>query len=274
MKNKNYKILVLSDLKSSTEACLKSTVSLAKMIGGDIHLFHVKKPTDVIKRDSQLSAIGDINHAYNVTEKKIKNIVASIAEKYHVKIKHVFTVGNVKHEISNHINELKPDIIVLGKRKKNAVKLFGDSMTQFVLKTYNGPIMIVANDNAIEPNQLLSLGMLNGLNESVDFELTNALMQHIQKPLRSFRSVKSQDLTKDTIISNGEQTVEYVFEHKDDVIENMSSYLSKSNVNLLCIDRSSNQAKNKTDLMITDLRQVIDKFNVSLLLTSGPKLTM
>lgn len=36
MKKNKYKILVLSDLKKTTVSTLKSTVNLAKMIGGEV----------------------------------------------------------------------------------------------------------------------------------------------------------------------------------------------------------------------------------------------
>ena len=75
MKNNKYKILVLSDLNKSADFRLKSTVSLAKMIDGDITLFHVKKPTDIVDRESQLSAMRSINKEHIVTNKKIESLV-------------------------------------------------------------------------------------------------------------------------------------------------------------------------------------------------------
>ena len=58
---KKYKILVLSNLDSSTQKILKSAVSLAKMIDGQIEVFSVTKPTEIIAGDNQLSAIRTIN---------------------------------------------------------------------------------------------------------------------------------------------------------------------------------------------------------------------
>ena len=71
MKNNRYKILVLSDLKDSTNSILKSSVSLAKMINGDVAFFHVKKATDVVENDSQLSAIRTINKLHTKTRSQI-----------------------------------------------------------------------------------------------------------------------------------------------------------------------------------------------------------
>ena len=273
MKKNRYKILVLSDLKSTTETTLKSTVGLAKMVDGEIHLFHVKRPTDVVKRENQLSAIRTINQDHISTEKKIKNIVDSISVTYGMNIKYSFTFGNVKNEIENHLKNLNPDIIVLGKRKPKSIKFLGDSITHFVLEKHAGPIMIAADNNAIEPNTVLSLGLMNGSEESMNIEFANDLMPHVQKPLKSFKVVKSSGVSSDNKeLPKNSGTLEYVFEHRDDIIQNLSNYLSKSNINLLCIDRNSRKEKSKTNLIMTDLKEAMNKFNVSLLLTGGRKL--
>lgn len=267
-----YKILVLSDLNASTSTILKSTVSLAKMIHGEIHLFHVKKPTEVVKQESQLSAIRTLNQEHLATEKEIQNEIQSISGNYNVAIKYKCSVGNVKNEIAGHIAEQKPDVIVLGKRKSKTVKILGGSITTFVMKKYKGPIMIAASENAIEPNQYISLGIFNEMEKSFDFEFASDLMAHIEKPLKSFKFVKSSN-TEETETPRTGETVEYVFEHKDGAMENLSRYLSKSNINLLCINRNKKQEKNKKNMIMADIREAINTFNVSLLFTGAEKLT-
>ena len=75
MKNNKYKILVLSDLKKSTSATLKTAVSLAKMIDGEIEFFHVKKPIDIVEKENQLSAIRTINENHTLIRKKIEKLL-------------------------------------------------------------------------------------------------------------------------------------------------------------------------------------------------------
>ena len=273
MKKRTYKILVLSDLNDSTKTVLKSSVSLANMIHGEIHFFHVKKPIEVVKSESQLSAIRTINQEHLSIEKKIKSAIQFFTKDYNVDINYRFSIGNVKTEIANQIKEQKPDIIVLGKRDSKGVNFLGDNITQFVLSKYKGPIMIAATENAIEPNQAISLGMLNGLEESFNFEFANDLMAHIQKPIKSFKLVKSSD-SKEEEISNNKKAVEYVFENSTGALDNLSNYLAKSKVNLLCINRDNKQKKIKKNLIMTDIKDAINKFNVSLLLTGGEKLTI
>ena len=272
MKEKKYKILVLSNLKDSTNSILKSTISLAKIINCEIHFFYVKKPTELINRESQLSAIRTINREQVLTDKKIQKITKPFQEKYNVSLDYSFAFGNIKDEISNFIESYNPDIVVLGKRKAKSVTLLGDSITQFVLKKHNGVIMIAADENAIEPNEHISLGVLNGMEETFNVEFANELLEHIQKPLKSFKVVKSAEGLKASESSRNEKTIEYVFEHSDGAIQNLSNYLSKSKVNLLCIDRNQEHLNKKTNHIKTDIKDAIDKFNVSILLTGDRKL--
>jgi len=142
MKKNGYKILVLSDLKDSFSTTLKSAVSLGKMIHGDIDFYYVKNASDVVKRDNQLSAMRTINHEYTTIDKKIKSIIKSYSKNYDVNINYKFSFGSVKNDIGSHIEEQKPDIIVLGKRKSKIANLTGDNITDFVLNKHDGIILI------------------------------------------------------------------------------------------------------------------------------------
>lgn len=268
MKKNKYKILVLSDLTNSTSATLKSTISLAKMIDSTIEFFHVKKPTDVIKQDNQFSAIRTINSEFSTSEKKIKTLLKSVSENYNLKIKYKFAIGNVKNEIINHIQEVNPDIIVIGKRKQKFLSFLGDNMTQFVLKHHKGPVFIADEDNPLEPNKKLFLGIFQGKQKPLDLDFADQLIQNTHIPLKSFKigETSSQLPVEESNISNL-RTVNYVFENGDNALENVSKYLVKNNINLLCVGRGKKQAKERVKLMKNDVKDVVTKLNVSLLIT-------
>lgn len=162
MEQNRYNILVLSDLKETTDQVLKSTAGLAEIIGGDITLFHVKKPIDVVERESQLSAFGTINEKHLKTKKTIERYADHLQQEHNKQIGYKYTFGNVKNEIEEFIKTNKPDIIVLGKRNTKSISLIGDNITDFVLKTYKGIVMIVGKENTIEPNQDLSIAAIDG----------------------------------------------------------------------------------------------------------------
>lgn len=261
MKNNNCKILVLSDLNEGTSKTLTSSVSLAKIVKADINFFYVKKPTEVVEKESQLAAKRAINKAYIVTDKKIKSLVDPISEAYDIAIKHSFSFGNVKNEIEKCIEETKPDIIVLGKRKSKMINFIGDNITQFVLKKYKGTIMIADAENELVPNKELSLGVFNNAKSSNFIEnIVNAT----QKPLKSFNIVEKTKGVQEESLFLDKKTIAYAFENGDNVIKNISNYLSINKINLLFVNRE----KSNSISIKSNFKNVINNLNCSLILTT------
>ena len=265
MEKSKPKILVLSDLNESTSTILKSTISLAKMINGSIDFLCVKKPSEIVKKENQLSAIRNINQEHFAIKKKIVNLITPIYNDYNIKINHTLSFGNVKDEIGNYIKEHKPDLIVIGKRKSKMLNLIGDNVTSFVLKNYNGVVMIAANDNSLEPEKKLALGLLNDM--ETPFEFSKNLIEHTQKPIKLFKLIKHSKILKETGNDNNKDYVEYVFEDNDNNIDSLSNYLSKNNINLLCVNRDKNT--NDKYSMKDDIINLIGKLNVSMLLATN-----
>jgi len=264
---KKYKILVLSDLKNSAVNTLKSAVSLAKMINGQIAFFYVKNPTDIVERENQLSANRTINKEHINVDKKIQNLINPIRDEYSIKIDHSFTFGNLKIEIEAYIKEHQPDIIVLGKRKSKSLHFVGDNITQFVLDKYDGVIMLATNKNPLEPNNEISLGVLNSYEDLFNLDFSANLIDHIQEPLKSFKIVKNSKVLEKGKLPDDKKTVEYVFEHNDNTIKNLSTYLNKNSINLLFVNRDEKNTNQGADFINSDIKEIINKTNVSLLLT-------
>jgi len=254
MKTNKYKILILSDLNKSTSKTIKSSISLAKIVGADINFFYVKKPTEVVNKESQLSAMRTINKEYFSIDKKIKSIISPLSEKYNAMINHTFSIGNLKNEIEKHIDEKKPDIIVLGKRKTKTVSFIGDNITSFILKKHQGPIVIIDDKNELEPNKELSLGVFNYSNTDDDF--SENIIRAAQSPLKAFNIANSSESLNNETFSKDTEKVEFVFSEGDNVLKNISNYLVKSNINLLFVNRKKN------------IKDVINKLDCSLILTT------
>ncbi|QXP60466.1 universal stress protein [Olleya sp. HaHaR_3_96] len=264
MKNNRYKILVLSDLNKSAALELKSTVSLAKMMDGDITLFHVKKPTDIVERESQLSAIRAINEDHIATNKKIEGLIKPIQEEFKQNVNYQVAIGNIKYEIEAYIDAYQPDMIVLGRRKSKTLNFMGDNITDFVLKKYNGTIMIAAEQHALQPNEDVTLGVLNTTDKSVSTDFIEGFVNKTSQPIKAFKIVTNLTETENSL---NNKTVEYVFQKGTKAVDNVSKYALKSNINLMCFDNSKHDKSN------TSIKKVISKLNVSLLLT-GKNTTM
>ncbi|MCK8480247.1 universal stress protein [Psychroserpens algicola] len=264
--NNKYKILVLSDLKEGTSTALKNTISLSKMVDADIELFHVIKPIDVVETDSQLSAMRTISKKHIKVEKKIRKLIDPISEDYGSIIHSSFTIGNVKNEIEDKIKKTKPDIIVLGKRKPKKLSFIGDSITEFVLNTHKDIVMIASGTQSLEPEKELSLGFFNNEKQSFESNLIETLISQTDQSLKSFNIVDKLNQTPNELPSTTNKKVDFVFEKNDNVYQTLSSYLVKNKVNLLCVGRIDQAKTQKVNTV--KLQDVIDKVDVSLLLTS------
>ncbi len=256
------KILVLSDLNKSTSKTLKSAVTLAKIMDAKIDFFYVKKPTEVVEKDSQLSAIRIINKAYITIDKEIKKIINPISDDYNTAIKHSFTIGNIKNEIAEYIDKNKPDVIVLGKQKAAVFPFLGDNITQFVLEKHKGTIVIADDQNSLEPNKELALGLFQNINSTG--VLVENIIKAAQKPLTYFKTTEKDTAPKKNSFLEAQNAVEYVFEQGDNTIENISNYLSKKKINVLFVSRE----KSNSAAMKTSIKSIIKSINCALILTN------
>jgi nucleotide-binding universal stress UspA family protein len=262
MKKSNYKLLVLSDLKNTAETLLKSSVEIAKIINGEIEVFHVKKPTEIVGRESQLSAVRTISEQSIITDKKLKSLVETITPSHNVKVRYKFAFGNVKQEIMDHIKATKPDVIVLGKRKQNLLSFTGDDVTEFVLKNFDGSVIITGEKNTIESNKELSLGIFQSIDNSHNKELAENFISYSNQPIRAFKISDASLNEKPSKLLEDKKKVEFVFENNSNTIKTISDYASKHKIDLLCLDRN-----NKTMKKSNFTKDLINKANVSLLVT-------
>jgi nucleotide-binding universal stress UspA family protein len=260
--NRNYKILILSDLGKSTNTTIKSGVTLAKVVDAEIDFFYVRKPTEVVAEDSQLSALRTINKAYFTIDKQIKNIINPIEKRYEKRINHSFIIGNIKNEIAEYLDKNKPDIVVLGKQKSKILPFLGDNITQFILKKHQGTIVIADNAKGLEPNTELSLGLLQNIKPKE--VLVENIISATQKPLTYFKIAEDNSDSQQSPFLKVPNRVEYVFEQGDNTIKNISNYLSKSKINLLFVSRE----KNDISAIKTSISNIIKSINCSLILTN------
>lgn len=264
---KRYKIVVLSDLSKSSGTILKSTVGLAQMVDGDIELFHVKKPTDIVDSENQLSAMRTIHSKQRTTDKEIQSLIGPISKEYGMTIPYSFAFGNVKNEIDDFIKESQPDIIVLGKRKLRPFRLIGDGITEYILKIYDGVVLINTDKDVIAPNKEISLGSLNSANPFLELEFAEDLIKHSRMPLKSFKITKNASSAKKTPTAKDLETIDYVFEHNDSSIKNLSNYLLKNNISILSIDRARKDQDKGQKLSMPDIHSVIGRLDTNLLIS-------
>jgi nucleotide-binding universal stress UspA family protein len=239
MKNK---ILVLSDIDSSTKGILTNALNLAKIVAGEVTLFCVKRPTDIVENDSQLSAMRIINEKFLEIENKIKSVISVLSNDEKIRISHKISFGNLKDEISKQIKATKPDIIVLGKHKSKIFSFLGDNIIDFVLKEFAGTVMITSDKITVKADSELSLGLLNENKNLPKNRFKKTLVSFALKPLKSFQ-IHNNNAFKNKE-DNPEKIIEYIFEEGDNALKNIDNYLVKNKIQLLFVPREKNKIGN------------------------------
>jgi nucleotide-binding universal stress UspA family protein len=239
MKNK---ILVLSDIDSSTKGILTNALNLAKIVAGEVTLFCVKRPTDIVENDSQLSAMRIINEKFLEIENKIKSVISVLSNDEKIRISHKISFGNLKDEISKQIKATKPDIIVLGKHKSKIFSFLGDNIIDFVLKEFAGTVMITSDKITVKADSELSLGLLNENKNLPKNRFKKTLVSFALKPLKSFQIHNNNAFKNEE--DNPEEIIEYIFEEGDNALKNIDNYLVKNKIQLLFVPREKNKIGN------------------------------
>ena len=270
MNNNNPKIVVLTHLNSSSEMVMTNAINVAKLIGAQLEVFHVKKPSEIVNSDSQLSALRTINESSLQIDKKMKAFLDPFKGEG-VAIKQSFMIGNVKNEIENYINERDPELIVMGKRKASTFKLLGDGLTEFLLNSYKGMVLIAGSANMLKNAMSLKLGAYNVSKDELEQGFAKTLMEKSNNPVRSFKVVEKPDAKQMSAESNISGVVEYVFEQNDNVVNNISNYVAKNELDLLFVDRPSNSDNSNS---VTKVKSLLKNNEVAVLFPGHNKFNL
>lgn len=261
MKTTSYKIAVFSDLKDPQQNIVLNSIGLAKKVGGTIELLHVKKPASVVKTENQLSAMRSINEIFTETDNALRTKINALADKHSLDINYTLALGNVKAEISDFLNTVNPDIVVLGKRSSSPFKFVGDGVTGHVLKNFQGMVMIANPRNSLHSDSGFSLGLLNSDGKNLNSSLTEKLLKQAEGPLRLFK-IKKGSGRKTAEAQMARKSVEYVFEPNDNAFNSLSQYISKCKVDVLVIPRNSKNPLNNT------IKKAISGIDASILIAN------
>lgn len=257
MKTNKHKILVLTDFRNSAPATLENTMVIAKKMDADIELFHVKNPFDIIDTENQVLALRLLSGAHFDAQKSFGKLLSSIKEN-EVNVKYSFEMGRVKKEITKKIENYQPDLIVVGKRTKNPLKLSRDKLTNYLIKTASCPIMIASSQkNADSQTNLVPAYYNDSLSLFSQHKVWNKLQADLDT-IREYRIISDKDEFQNRTINRDPKRIQYLFDRNDNAFGTISKYLSKNKINLFCIQWENRLNK--------DCQSLIDKVDVSLLI--------
>jgi len=268
-----HRLLVLMDKSKASNNALKNAISLAQLIDGSIEVFQVKKLTSEVRYENQIAIMRAIDEEYNKQKKEFKDIINLVAKKERLPVICNFTYGNVKNEIKDHIKKTKPDIIVIGKRKKKIVNFLGDGITKSLLKNHDGAVLISGNNEAFASYNNKSIGFLNNVEGIEKITLINDLKEHTKKPLKLFkinqRKTKKAGLAKLKEQQTKKETIVYEFDVSDNTASGMANLVSNNNLSLLCLNKKNNNRSSFSNKLNEIFTKTIEQTNIPVLILNN-----
>lgn len=269
-----YRILVVTDQSKSSQLALQNAINLAKTLNGSIELFYVKPPTHVVRNENQLSAMRELNEERNRTRRKLRTLVDRIAESERIPIIYDFAFGNVIYEVQEHINKTQPDIVVLEKSRPKVASLLGTDLTRYMLKNYQGSLLISGGEKPMGQDNGLALGILDDFVSKETNDLTETLEKNSINPVTLFK-IKGSDQAADKEIASDKTTegsglvkmTTFEFDQSVNFSKNVSKYVERSGVNLLCVKRSKLLDLNKRVKTVTkQIQKTVQKAEIPVLI--------
>ncbi|MBQ0736153.1 universal stress protein [Aquimarina celericrescens] len=263
-----YRLLVLSDLSKSSETALKNAVQLAKVIRGRVEVLCVKSPADIADYENQFSAMRAIQEDSREVQTKLKNVVRKTEKEEGITIPFQISYGNIKQTIKEKIDELQPDLVLLGKRKSKLLNFSGHGITKFVLTKCAANVLISGEDHVFHSYTDISLGIFGDTLHSEGLEIINDLKLRGNNPLKFFSIRNRKKLEPSEAIDyDGKSAISYVFSEGVNALDGLASYVSKTNIELLCIPRRRKTSRSTFQLpsIGVPIDRVVQKLNVAIL---------
>lgn len=257
-------IVALINLDKPQPNIVQNTINVANSMNAAVTFLYVKKGTDAVQNENHISAIKTLTDTHMSLDRKMRELLEPFQQTTATKLKSKIAIGNVKYHIEQQLNDMNPDLVILGKRSKNFLPWEGDRLTDFVVNKFQGPVLISSTDEILELNEELSLGVLSAGGSDTPKGFVSDLLKISSKPVKSFRIVNKTGESQ----SSGNmpfKTVEYAFDPGDNAVKNLSKYVLRNNVNLLFLDRDQVTKRSRKDSS-TNMNGVINQLPSSLLL--------
>lgn len=133
-----FRILVLATPENRSGYLVKAAETLASRFGATVRILHVKAPASAIQQDNQFSAKKELYEDSRQTRKKLQDLAGPAYSKA-VDLRY----GNVKGTVMEAMAENAPQVVVMGKRVRKVAGILGDRLTDAVLDSAPGSVLIL-----------------------------------------------------------------------------------------------------------------------------------
>ena len=254
MEAAKYRISVLLDMSKSSAFVLTSALELAKQIGGSLEVFHVNP------NYSLNGGNGTKIEDYDSSQAQIKELIINMGKQEQLSISYKLERGNVKHRVRDYLAMYKPDILVLGRRRPR-FGFFFESITDFVInQTRSTNVLILGEDDKFHTFKDISLGFFGDELKESDLEVIMDLTRNSEQPVRHFNISKDSPEKHVFPLHN---SVSYQFPKGVNALDGLVSYVSRTNIQLLCVPKKAGQ---RVMLTSNPIKAVIRKTKIPLLI--------
>ena len=236
-----YNYLVLTDFSEASYNALKYTISLAKLIKGNIHVCHIADPSRIVKDDNQVAALRELNVETEKIEKKIRVIIEMIQAEGLNAIPYS-SIGNIINEFKELNTIIKPEVVILGKKIEENPKLTG-KLSSYLMNQYDGSLFIIGEDSVFQNDTKISVACNKNTFDLYDPNLIFSLNNQTKAPIRLLNIKGSKDSTEKIIAPQtwGESSYEldqkFHIDQNSTVLAELLHCVTNNNNNLLCIGR-------------------------------------
>lgn len=256
--NSDYSILVLTDLSEASKIALRNATKLAKLVNGKVSAYNVQPVKQFTEEENQLSLGRKLSENYKRTQAKAKRLISAIGEEEDMEIGFTMDWGNVKNCILNKVEDTRPDMVILGRRKSKLTDLLRVGVTQFVIDNCDASILISGSDRELHSFTDLSLGFFGETKEKGGLRI----IDHLQEAPRSVKyfGIRSRKQTMETDGPVQKGGTSFVFPQEGpNAIEALTSYVLGTKTQLFCIPQG-------TDTAVESVKEMVKRLDIPILL--------
>jgi len=148
--NTDFNFLLVFDFSIESYKALDYLIKLAKVIGGNIELYSITEPKEVVKSENPIVALRAIAENNRWKKKKLQSIT-EIIQSEGISGGYSISTGLLKEELSSKLNTVISSIPVIAHSKSRMIK----RATKHLTKRYSGSLLII-NPNLKLDNSITS----------------------------------------------------------------------------------------------------------------------
>jgi len=251
-KTNKFNILVLTDFSESSGIAIRNAAKLAKLVNGQVRAYYVKSLKPFAEEENQIALSRRLRKHYMETHTSAKKMMSFIEEEEGVRVHFSMDFGNVKNCVSNKVQSLQPDLLILGKRKPKLINFIGDKLTQHLIKRCEASILISSSSEVLHSLTDLSLGYYG---ETIAESNLN-IIQHLQETKHpvNFFGIRNRALETEAQSEPQKKGRSFIFPQEGvKAIEALTSYVSRSNTQLFCIHNGEHLDSQPVKHMVNNL---------------------